>query len=289
MSRQDAHFDAMLRHLGAAYYQTLRGEGSALEVERALESVEDAHRSGGGAARQLADPGERARSHRGGRWRVRDVMSTDVVTVGKTTSYKEVARLMTEHKVNALPVMIKNGHLIGIVSETDVLRKEERRFRRLVSGLSGRARRERAKAEARTAAQLMTSPVITTHPDASLASAARLMNDHHIRRLPVLDASGALIGMVSRRDLLRVFLRPDAEIGAEVHGVLTGVLLEDPQSVTVQVRDGVVTLRGSLREPELIPAAVRLASDVDGVVAVANELTSGPAEPASGQAAEHHA
>ena len=166
-----------------------------------------------------------------------------------------------------------------------MLRKEERRFRRLVSGLSGRARRARAKAGARTAAQLMTSPVITTHPDASLALAARLMNDRHIRRLPVLDASGTLIGIVSRRDLLRVFLRPDAEIGAEVHGALTGVLLEDLQSVTVQVRDGLVTLRGSLREPELIPAAVRLASDVDGVVAVADELTSGPAEPALDQAA----
>jgi CBS domain-containing protein len=215
-------------------------------------------------------------------------MSTEVVTVGKTTSYKEVARLMTEHKVNALPVVTKSGHLIGVVSEADVLRKEERRFRRLASGLSGRARRERAKAGARTAAELMTSPVITTHPDASLASAARLMSAHHIRRLPVLDASGSLIGMVSRRDLLRVFLRPDAEIGAEVHGVLTGVLLEDPQSVTVQVRDGLVTLRGSLREPELIPAAVQLASDVDGVVAVTHELTSGAEEPAPDQAAAPH-
>jgi CBS domain-containing protein len=286
MSRRDEHFDAMLRHLGAAYYQTLRGEGSAAEVERALESVEDAHRSGGAGGEALADAGARARSHRGGRWRVRDVMSTEVVTVGKPTSYKEVARLMTEHKVNALPVVTKSGRLIGVVSEADVLRKEERRFRRLVSGMS--ARRERAKAEARTAAQLMTSPVITTHPDASLASAARLMNDRHIRRMPVVDASGALIGMVSRRDLLRVFLRPDAEISAEVHGVLTGVLLEDPQSVTVQVRDGVVTLRGSLREPELIPAAVRLASDIDGVVAVTGELTGGPAEPAPGQAAAPH-
>jgi CBS domain-containing protein len=285
MSSRDVHLDAMLRHLGAAYDQTVRGQGSALEVERALESVEDAHRSGDG----LAGARELARSRRGGRWRVRDVMSTGVVTVGKTTSYKQVARLMTEHNVNALPVVIKNGHVVGVVSETDVLRKEERRFRRLVSGLSGRARRERAKAKARTAAELMTSPVITTHPDASLAWAARLMSDHHIRRLPVLDAPGALIGIVSRRDLLRVFLRPDAEIGAEVHGVLTGVLLEDPHSVQVQVRDGVVTLRGSLREPELIPAAVRLASDVDGAVAVVDELTSGPAEQASGQAAEHHA
>jgi len=71
--------------------------------------------------------------------------------------------------------------------------------------------------------------------------------------------------------------------------VLTGVLLEDPQSVTVQVHDGLVTLRGSLSEPELIPAAVRLASDVDGVVAVADELTSAPAEPALDQAAGQHA
>jgi CBS-domain-containing membrane protein len=288
MSRRDEHFDAMLRHLGATYYQTLRGDGSALDVERALESVEDAHRSGDAAGEELADAAARARSHRGGRWRVRDVMSTDLVTVGKTTSYKQVARLMTEHKVNALPVVTKSGHLIGVVSEADVLRKEERRFRWLTSGLSGRARRARAKAGARTAVELMTSPVITTHPDASLASAARLMNDHHIRRLPVLDASGSLIGMVSRRDLLRVFLRPDAEIGAEVHGVLTGVLLEDPQSVTVQVRDGLVTLRGSLREPELVPAAVRLASDVDGVVSVTNELTSGAEERASGEAAAPH-
>jgi CBS domain-containing protein len=288
MSRRDKHFDAMLQHLGAAYYQTVRGQGSASEVERALESVEDARQAGGAAAEGLADAAARVRSRRGGRWRVRDVMSAGVVTVGKTTSYKEVARLMTEHKVNALPVVAKNGHLVGVVSEADVLRKEERRFRWLVSGMSGRARRERAKAEARTAAELMTSPVITTHPDASLAYAARLMNDHHIRRLPVLDASGALIGMVSRRDLLRVFLRPDAEIGAEVHGVLTGVLLEDPQSVTVLVRDGVVTLRGSLREPELIPAAMRLTADVDGVVAVTNELTSSTQDPASDQAAAPH-
>jgi CBS domain-containing protein len=289
MSRRDEYFDAMLRHLGATYYQTVRGQGSASEVEQALETVEDARRSGGAAAEELADAGARARSHRGGRWRVRDVMSTDVVSVGKATSYKEVARLMTQHKVNALPVVTKNNHVVGVVSEADVLRKEERRFRWLVSGMSGRARSERAKAAARTAAELMTSPAITTHPDASLASAARLMNDHHIRRLPVLDASAALIGMVSRRDLLQVFLRPDAEIGAEVHGVLTGVLLEDPQSVTVLVRDGVVTLRGSLREPELIPAAVRLASDVDGVVAVTNELTDPPEEAAHGQTAADHA
>jgi len=282
MSRRDLQLDAMLRHLGATYYQAVHGEGSAIAVERALESVDDARQSGGTAGSELADAGARARSHRGGRWRVRDVMSTDVVTVKRGISYKQVARLMTEHRVNALPVVASNQQLLGVVSEADVLRKEERRFRWLARGLGGG--RERAKAGARTAGELMTSQVITTHPDASLASAARLMNDHHIRRLPVLDGSGKLIGMVSRRDLLQVFLRPDAEIGAEVHGLLTGVLLEDPRSVTVGVRDGVVTLQGNLREPELIPAAVRLAADVDGVVSVVDELTSGPAEPTPGQA-----
>jgi CBS-domain-containing membrane protein len=289
MSRRELHLDAMLRHLGVTYYQAVNGEGSATAVDRALESVEDARQSGGTAGDELAAAGPRARSHRGGRWRVRDVMSTDVVTVEKGTSYKQVARLMTEHKVNALPVVTSNRQVLGVVSEADVLRKEERRFRWLARGLG--AGRERAKAEAQTAAQLMTSPVITTHPDASLASAARRMNDHHIRRLPVLDSSGKLIGMVSRGDLLQVFVRPDAEIGAEVNGLLTGVLLEDPHSVTVRVRDGVVTLRGNLREPELIPAAVRLAADVDGVVSVVDELTSGPAEPTLDQAgaARHQA
>ena len=282
MNRRDLQLDAMLRHLGAAYYQVVHGEGSAIAVGRALESVEDARQSGGTAGSELAEAGPRARSHRGGRWRVRDVMSTDVVTVERGISYKQVARLMTEHRVNALPVVASNQQVLGVVSEADVLRKEERRFRWLARGLGGG--RGRAKAEARTAGELMTSPVITTHPDASLASAARLMNDHHIRRLPVLDGSGKLIGMVSRRDLLQVFLRPDAEIGAEVHGLLTGVLLEDPRSVTVGVRDGVVTLQGNLREPELIPAAVRLAADVDGVVSVVDELTSGAAEPTPGQA-----
>jgi len=282
MSRRDLQLDAMLRHLGATYYQAVHGEGSAIAVERALESVDDARQSGGTAGSELAEAGARARSHRGGRWRVRDVMSTDVVTVKRGISYKQVARLMTEHRVNALPVVAGNQQVLGVVSEADVLRKEERRFRWLARGLGGG--RERAKAGARTAGELMTSQVITTHPDASLASAARLMNDHHIRRLPVLDGSGKLIGMVSRRDLLQVFLRPDAEIGAEVHGLLTGVLLEDPRSVTVGVRDGVVTLQGSLREPELIPAAVRLATGVDGVVSVADELTSGPAQQPPGRA-----
>jgi CBS domain-containing protein len=210
--------------------------------------------------------------HRG-RWRVRDVMTADVVTADRNMSYKQAAKLLTDERVSAIPVVAKGGRLVGVVSEADVLRKAERRPWRRGGGLSGRARHDRAKARARTAGQLMTSPVITIHPDASLSAAARLMNAHRIRRLPVVDTVGDLVGIVSRRDLMKVFLRPDEEITAEVSGVLGQILVEDAGQVTVGVSDGVVTLDGALGDQDLVPVAVGLTSGVDGVVAVVNRLT----------------
>jgi CBS domain-containing protein len=267
MTRRDEHFDSMLRQLGAAYYQTIHGDGTAADVTRALESARAADGHAG-------EPGRYATRHHSGRWRVSDVMTTDVVTVTKDTSYKDVARIMTERRVNALPVVSRDGHVLGMVSEADVLRKQERAFRRLGTGLPRRTRRERAEAQARNAAGLMTAPAITIHPDAPLGSAARLMNGHRIRRLPVVDPSGKLVGIVSRRDLLSVFLRPDEEIAAEVDGLLTGILLEEPGGVTVTVRDGVVILSGTIASADLIPVAERLASQVDGVVAVTSRLAA---------------
>ena len=99
------------------------------------------------------------------------------------------------------------------------------------------------------------------------------MNAHRIRRLPVVNAAGDLAGIVSRRDLMKVFLRPDEDITAEVSGVLTQILPEYAGQMTVGVSDGVVTLAGALDDQDLIPVAVGLASGVDGVVAVVNRLT----------------
>lgn len=264
MTRRDEHFDAMMRHLGVAYYQTIHGRGSSADIQRALESAEAADGHDWHARTQ----------HHSGRWRVSDVMTTDVVTVGTATSCKHVAQMMTERKVNAVPVVTTDGHVLGMVSEADVLRKEERLFRRLGTGLPRRSRRERAQALARNAGELMTSPAITIHPEAKLGAAARLMNGHRIRRLPVVDPSGKLIGIVSRRDLLSVFLRPDEQIAAEVREALGAVLPEEPEAVTVTARDGVATLSGTIARPELIPVAERLASEVDGVVAVTCCLTA---------------
>jgi CBS-domain-containing membrane protein len=279
VSRREAQFDAMLRHLGAAYYQTLRGEASAADMTRAVEAVTEFQArgnrgtevggSGQGGALGAAGRGLRRR----GQWRVRDVMTTDVVTAGRNMSYKQTARLMTSQRVSAIPVVAKGGRVVGLVSEADVLRKAERRSWRWGNGLSGRARRDRVKARARTAGELMTYPVITIRTDAPLSAAARLMNAHHIRRLPVVNAAGDLIGIVSRRDLMKVFLRPDQEITAEVNEALGQILLEDARQVAVCVRDGLVTLTGALGHEDLIPVAVGLASGVAGVVAVINRLT----------------
>jgi CBS domain-containing protein len=210
------------------------------------------------------------------RWRVRDVMTTDVAAVEKTATYHEIARLMSERAVNAVPVLDGRQRVLGMVSEADMLRKQERRFGRAGTGLHRRTRRELAQATARTAGQLMATPPITIHPDAPLGAAARQMNGHHIRRMPVVDSSGRLLGIVSRRDLLRVFLRPDDDIAADVRAIIADILLEDTASITVSVHHGMITLAGSLSSPEVGQAAVRLAGDVDGAVGVIDRLEQAP-------------
>lgn len=212
-----------------------------------------------------------------GRWRVSDVMETEVITVDRQTPCKQVARLLADNDLSAIPVLSGGGRVLGMVSEADVLRREERSFSRLSAGLSRRTHRERKQAEALTAAEMMTKPAITIHPDAPLGAAARLMNAHHIRRLPVVSPSGELIGVVSRRDLLRVFLRPDSEIAAEVAEALAGISQAQAMRVAVRVTDGEVELTGEVPAASMIAAAVRIASDIEGVVDVTSRLTHRPA------------
>lgn len=281
MSRRDAHLDAMLRQLGAAYYQTLHGRGTPAEVARAVDQVAAADERQTVTADRQAQPeptsaGTRASRLGARRWRVRDVMITEVASVDAAVPCKEAAQLMSEWTVSAIPVTDQDRQVLGMVSEADILSKQERRPGRLA--LARRTRRKRAKAAALTAGQMMTAPAITIRPDASLRTAARLMNAHRIRRLPVVDEYGKLLGVVSRRDLLTAFLRADDEIADDVRAVFTAILLEDAAAVDVSVTDGVVELAGALRRPDLAPAAVRLASDIDGVVAVTDRLS----HPAAG-------
>jgi len=207
------------------------------------------------------------------RWRVCDVMDTDAITVDKHALYKHVARLLVENGLSSVPVLSSGGRVLGVISEADLLRIQERSFGRLSAGLPRRTHRERVQAQALTAAGLMTCPAITIHPDAPLGAAARLMNAHHITRLPVVGPAGEMIGVVSRRDLLSAYLRPDAEIAVEIADKLASVMPAGSARITVSVTDGEVVLTGTTPRASMVGTAVKIASDVDGAVAVTSRLT----------------
>jgi CBS-domain-containing membrane protein len=209
------------------------------------------------------------------RRKVRDVMTADVAYVREQTPYKELVRLLAERRVSALPVVDVNRKVIGIVSEADLLLKQQHPADSFQRFLLERKRRrlERAKAQGDIAAELMSRPAITVGPDATAAEAARLLRMHLVRQLPVVDPVGRLVGIVSRSDLLSVFLRPDDEIRREIlEQVILRELRMGPGRFDVAVREGVVTLQGSCERRSLIPAVVRAVAAVEGVVRVENRL-----------------
>lgn len=205
---------------------------------------------------------------------VADVMTTKVVAVLPGADFKEIVAAMERWKVSAVPVVERGGRVVGVVSEADLLVKEEFHDHRL--GLVEQMRRldDTAKAGSRRAQDLMTSPAVTVPPDASLPRAARLMAAHHVKRLPVVDAAGTVRGIVSRADLLKVFLRPDDDLAAEVRSEVVDPLFPlSAGQIQVRVDAGVVTLSGEVRDRARIPLAARLARAVEGVVDVRCALT----------------
>jgi CBS domain-containing protein len=278
MARTDIHLDAMLRHLGAAYYESLHGRATRADVNRALDTVEDhlhEQSSHQPAARPI--PAHHADGVRRRRWarRVSDVMTTSVVTVDRITPYQEIDRLLTERRISGMPVLKMGRQVAGVVTEADLLAAEDERARqaRMAGTMGHRWHLRKQPYVSLTADALMTSPAVTIGPDATIPAAARLMNTHHVRRLPVVDEDGKLVGVVSRRDLLSVFLRPDADISHDARQVLDELPLADPKDVMVRVKHGVVTLTGTMPpEPDLVPLTLRLIWDIDGVVDVVNRL-----------------
>ncbi|MCX5309139.1 CBS domain-containing protein [Streptomyces sp. NBC_00160] len=199
-------------------------------------------------------------------------MTHTAVAIGREASYKEIVELMDQWKVSAVPVLEGEGRVVGVVSEADLLPKEE--FRRDDPVLPDQLE-EASKAGGVLAEELMSSPAVTVHPDATLAEAARIMARKHVKRLPVVNGVGMLEGVVSRSDLLKVFLRPDEEIGEEIRdSVLAG--LATPVHLQASVKEGVVTLRGSLRDRALVPLMARAVRAVEGVVDVRMELEGQP-------------
>jgi len=214
--------------------------------------------------------------------KVKDVMTGEVVAVRRDASFKEMAIRLRQYRVSAFPVIDENRRVIGVVSEADLLAKEalageHAGIPAAVTGILHH--RDYKKSEGLTAGELMTHPAVTVRPGDSVEHAARLMYTLQVKRLPVVDAGGYLIGIVSRADLLTVFDRADEEIHAEVvNDVILREFLVDPAMFTVAVADGVVTVRGNPETAELGRKLVTRIRRVQGVVAVRDELAYPPSE-----------
>ncbi|MFF4550167.1 CBS domain-containing protein [Streptomyces sp. NPDC001435] len=207
--------------------------------------------------------------------RVSDVMTRAVVTAERKTMFKDIVERMEQRKVSALPVLEGDGRVIGVVSEADLLPKEEFRDSDPDRFTQRRRLSDLAKAGAVTAEELMTAPAVTVHRDATLAEAARIMALRNVKRLPVVTTEGVLEGVVSRGDLLKVFLRPDNDLADEIRRDVVDVLFPAPvEPVHVMVTEGVATLTGRVPDATRIPLAVRLARGVEGVVDVDCRLTA---------------
>jgi len=203
---------------------------------------------------------------------VADVMTRDVISASPDTPYKEVLRRLAEFRISGLPVVDAEGRLLGLISEADLLLKEELGPRPQGSlAESERRRDERHKARGSRAADLMTTPVWVASPTVEAAEAARRMRVRGVRRAPVVDEDGRVVGMLCRRDLLGAFLRDDAEIRDEIRELLERTLLY-PDRVQVEVADGVVTLIGEVARGGSVPRLLRLLEAVRGVVQIRYRL-----------------
>jgi CBS domain-containing protein len=214
---------------------------------------------------------------------VKDVMTTPVVAVRKAAAYKDIAISLREHRVSAFPVLDDDNRVVGVVSEADLLAKEA-----LASGSAGRVagvlhHRGHAKAAGITAEDLMSRPPVTIGRLALVTQAARLMYARKLKRLPVVDEEGRLVGIVSRSDVLSVYSRPDSLIRREIlDRVLLETLLVDPARFTVTVENGIVTIEGAPETAMVGRDIIGEARHVEGVVAVRDRLTypSGENRPA---------
>ena len=192
-----------------------------------------------------------------------------------TTPFKEIVARLARHQISAVPVVNHDQWVLGVVSEADLLLKEElpEPDRDVPRRWTKRARQDRAKTTASVARDLMTVAVVSIAPEATVAEAARRMRTAGVKRLPVVERGGRLVGIVSRGDLLKVFDRSDADIRREIiEDVIVGEFMLDPSRFFLHVDDGVVALQGRVERRSLLPYLVRAVQGVEGVVRVEDRL-----------------
>lgn len=210
---------------------------------------------------------------------VADVMTRDVVSVRLDTPMPDVVNALVDHGVSGVPVLDMRRHVVGVVTEADLIVKQA-----AVGGVVGPAMRHRLRRQAvtgtmaRTAAELMTSPAVTLEPGARLTAAAATMARRGVKRLPIVDADQQLVGIISRRDVLSVYRRSNEELAEDIRNeVLRMTIRTTFEQVQVEVVDGVVTLRGTVPNRMLIAIVIALTEAIEGVVDVRNELIAADA------------
>ncbi|GAA3384142.1 CBS domain-containing protein [Streptomyces racemochromogenes] len=195
--------------------------------------------------------------------KVADLMTDEVVSVPPGMAVKEVAKVLAQYDISGVPVLDDEDRVVGVVSQTDVL------------GLAspGPHAQGAPQAASLTVGEIMSAPAITVRAEETAADAARLMTRRGIERLPVVDVEDRLVGIVTRRDLLRMFLRPDSEIRRRVADILADVLAVPAGDVDVV--DGIVTLNGRVHQQSQLRSLLGLVERIEGVVAVASRVTAG--------------
>jgi CBS domain-containing protein len=195
-------------------------------------------------------------------------MTTEVATIEKSASLKDAARILIERNISGLPVVDEQGNLIGIVTEGDVLHQESLRHPATTLKSFFQAKESRAL----SVEQAMTKKVKTVDEAADHTEAARLMESSGVKRLPVTNSDGRLVGILSRSDILKVFARGDSEISEEIRSeVIERILWLDPASLTVEVEEGMVTLEGTVPTKSDSRILEEMARRIDGVVNVSAE------------------
>jgi CBS domain-containing protein len=220
--------------------------------------------------------------------KLRDVMTTPVVTVAPDTTFADIVDALLVNDISGLPVVDADGQLLGMVTEADLVSKEAYGYRRrralglVADYLRGRDPQWVRKGAGRTAVEVMTSAPVTASPDDDLGVAARRMLESHHKRLPVVE-NGKVVGIVSRQDLLQPFHRADAAILADVEGLLADVLrVPETHDAHPTVAAGVVGLDGTAQWPTDVAFIEAVVARIPGVVAIDNRLQAREPDPRLG-------
>jgi CBS domain-containing protein len=208
--------------------------------------------------------------------KVSEVMTRNVVTVTTRTPLKEVARQLVRRRVSGMPVVDDDGSVLGVVSEGDILAKQRDRANGRGSLLDHLFEVDGAaqKHDARDAGDAMTSPAVTIRPDRSVAEAAATMLDRCVNRLPVVDRNGQLVGIVTRADLVRAFVRDDEAIEREIRNdVILRTLWSAPDRFRLEVEGGEVTIEGEVSDAESAELLAHFIERVPGVLGIRSRVT----------------